>query len=70
MFKIPNPWRPPSALQQASKELEEALLDKLEQQRAAEFHTAMVAMVAKRIDRLRKDIAELSATNEPGELPR
>lgn len=60
-----NLYRRPSALQQATRELEEGLLDRLAQVKLREYHAAMEQMLTERIARLRGDIRELSQETEP-----
>jgi hypothetical protein len=50
----------PTALQLAVAGLEDAQCQKLEQSKLCEYHSAMEDMLAQRIDRLRREITDLT----------
>lgn len=51
----------PTALQLASADLEQCRVDRLENQRQAEYHAAMTKMLEQREKRLQADVQVLSA---------
>lgn len=62
-----NPFKkpvPPTALQIAARQLEEAKVERLSQSKLREYHASMEEMFAQRIERLRRDIYELSQSDE------
>jgi hypothetical protein len=55
-----NPYKTPSPLQMATRELEEAQRDKLSHEAKLEYYRHMAQMLDKRISRLRTRVTELS----------
>lgn len=55
-----NPYRSPSPLQMAARELEDAQRNKLSHEAKSEYYRHMTQMLDKRIARLRSSVAELS----------
>lgn len=65
LFKKPVP---PTALQIAAAQLEEAKVEKLSHSKLREYHTSIEDMLTRRIERLKNDIYELSQSDEiPGQ---
>lgn len=61
-------YQPPSALALATSALEECRRMQLDHKQSAEYHTAMVAMLAKRETRLVADVRKLSRKAPEGVL--
>lgn len=57
----PNPWRQPSALRVAVRQLEEAQRDRLETTKNMEYYMAMTGMLGGRVERLQREVVRLSA---------
>ena len=55
-----NPYKAPSPLQMATRELEDAQRDKLSHEAKLEYYRHMAAMLDKRICRLRASVHELT----------
>lgn len=65
-MRAPAWLRPPSALQVATRQLEDAQREHLASAAAAELYAAHAAMLLGRVDRLRGEILRLSAERGPG----
>lgn len=56
-----NPWREPSPLQMAVRQLELAQRSRLTHVADMEYHMAMSAMLGQRVDRLQGEVQKLTA---------